>query len=446
MPRDASSSVRAVVRVRPLLQQELEAGHENCCQASGDRSILVRVGAANQFRKYSFDACLPEDRSQKQVFQESGVTCLLDAAVAGYAATVLAYGQTGSGKTYTMMGRSSTGDRTSDCGDEVKRNDGLVIRAARRLFRQIGESTGGSRITVGASFAEIFNAPGAVNECICDLLNPDAGHLQVRFSQKHGFFISDLAVAECRTLADVRAVLEAGLQNRRVNAHALNRESSRTHALFTLHIDSEQAPLYRLDSAMALKPAEMAAILPGEIQLQLSGAGRTGTCASYSDLDVSQTPISPVAEKEDAAVIGVGHPRNGKLRQNNDYSGLEDRRAKDGAGGCMPFRERFCPLHLAVLKGEVEMVKLLLASGADPTQRTSRGRTALQLAKPHARPVREAMEDLLSCQGRVYSVRQVLEMSTDTAGDSPTGAWFDRRSVHVAGHSLDGLEEGTQEQ
>jgi len=241
MPRDASSSVRAVVRVRPLLQQELEAGHENCCQASGDRSILVRVGAANQFRKYSFDACLPEDRSQKQVFQESGVTCLLDAAVAGYAATVLAYGQTGSGKTYTMMGRSSTGDRTSDCGDEVKRNDGLVIRAARRLFRQIGESTGGSRITVGASFAEIFNAPGAVNECICDLLNPDAGHLQVRFSQKHGFFISDLAVAECRTLADVRAVLEAGLQNRRVNAHALNRESSRTHALFTLHIDSEQA-------------------------------------------------------------------------------------------------------------------------------------------------------------------------------------------------------------
>eukprot|EP00439_Symbiodinium_sp_Y106_P023762 s2874_g2.t3 len=393
MPRDASSSVRAVVRVRPLLQQELEAGHENCCQASGDRSILVRVGAANQFRKYSFDACLPEDRSQKQVFQESGVTCLLDAAVAGYAATVLAYGQTGSGKTYTMMGRSSTGDRTSDCGDEVKRNDGLVIRAARRLFRQIGESTGGSRITVGASFAEIFNAPGAVNECICDLLNPDAGHLQVRFSQKHGFFISDLAVAECRTLADVRAVLEAGLQNRRVNAHALNRESSRTHALFTLHIDSEQAQ----------------------------------------------------EEKEDDAAV-IGRPRNGTLRrlrsrerqvakveeflQSNDYRGLEEKRANEGAGGCMPFRERFCPLHLAVQKGEVEMVKLLLASGADPTQRTSRGRTALQLAKRHARPVREAMEDLLSCQGRVYSVRQVLEMSTDN-GDPPTGAWVDRRLVHA---------------
>ncbi|CAE7243970.1 KIN12D [Symbiodinium pilosum] len=149
------------------------------------------------------------------------------------------------------MGRSSAADRTSECGDEVKRNDGLVIRTARRLFRQIGEGSGGARISVGASFAEIFNAPGAVNECICDLLNPDAGHLQVRFSQKHGFFISDLAVAECRSLADVRAVLEAGLQNRRVNAHALNRESSRTHALFTLHIDSEQQADIAVDAAPA---------------------------------------------------------------------------------------------------------------------------------------------------------------------------------------------------
>ena len=31
------------------------------------------------------------------------------------------------------------------------------------------------------------------------------------------------------------------MQNRRVSAHALNRESSRTHALFTLHIDAEKA-------------------------------------------------------------------------------------------------------------------------------------------------------------------------------------------------------------
>jgi len=222
-----------------LLPFEVDAGHESCCQVSDDRSVLVRVGpsAPSQWRKYVFDACLPDDRSQKQVFQESGVVYLLDEALAGYAATVLAYGQTGSGKTYTMMGRSVSSERSN--ADEVKKSDGMIMRSARRLFRQISEMSH-ARVSVTASFAEIFNAPGAVNECICDLLNPDAGNLQVRFSQKHGFFISDLAVVECATITDVRSVLEAGMQNRRVSAHALNRESSRTHALFALHIDCEK--------------------------------------------------------------------------------------------------------------------------------------------------------------------------------------------------------------
>eukprot|EP00931_Biecheleriopsis_adriatica_P087157 TRINITY_DN61663_c0_g1_i1.p1 TRINITY_DN61663_c0_g1~~TRINITY_DN61663_c0_g1_i1.p1 ORF type:complete len:768 (-),score=145.82 TRINITY_DN61663_c0_g1_i1:45-2348(-) len=238
MPKDGSSSVRAVVRVRPLLPHELDSGDESCCQVTDDQSMLVRVGSVgNQWRKYSFDACLPDDRSQKQVFQECGVTHLVDAAVNGYSATVLAYGQTGSGKTFTMMGRLSS-ERSESRGEEVKRDDGMIMRAARRLFKRLGDSS--SSVTVSASFAEIFNAPGAVNECICDLLNPEAGNLQVRFGQGKGFFISDLAVADCRTVADVRAVLEAGVQNRRVSAHALNRESSRTHALFTLHIDAER--------------------------------------------------------------------------------------------------------------------------------------------------------------------------------------------------------------
>lgn len=231
--------MRAVVRLRPLLPFEVDAGHESCCQVADDRSILVRVGPStgHQWRKYVFDACLPDDRSQKQVFQDSGVVYLLDEALAGYAATVLAYGQTGSGKTYTMMGRSVSAERNN--ADEVKKSDGMIMRAARRLFRHIGEMSN-ARVTVTASFAEIFNAPGAVNECICDLLNPDAGNLQVRFSQKHGFFISDLAVMECTSIGDVRSVLEAGMANRRVSAHALNRESSRTHALFALHIDCEK--------------------------------------------------------------------------------------------------------------------------------------------------------------------------------------------------------------
>lgn len=242
MPRDAACCVRAVVRLRPLLPNEIARGEEPCCEVQDTNTILVRMGAAKQWRQYAFDACLPNDRSQRQAFQESGVTNLLDSAVDGYAGTVLAYGQTGSGKTHTILGRLNQVADASNSTEDVKRDDGLVMRSAKRLFKRINAEgvPSDTTYTVSASFTEIYNAPGAVNECICDLLNPEAGNLQVRYNQKHGFFVSDLKEVPCHSAADVRAVLEVGVQNRRVSATAMNRESSRSHALLTLRIDSER--------------------------------------------------------------------------------------------------------------------------------------------------------------------------------------------------------------
>ncbi|CAK0808388.1 unnamed protein product, partial [Prorocentrum cordatum] len=68
---------------------------------------------------------------------------------------------------------------------------------------------------------------------------PANGNLHIRHSQKNGFFVSDLELIDCASIGDVRAVLETGIHNRRAAPHALNTNSSRSHALFTLHIDSE---------------------------------------------------------------------------------------------------------------------------------------------------------------------------------------------------------------
>lgn len=233
MPRDVASCIRAVVRVRPLLPHETARGEKSCCEVRDANTVLVQQ-AGQQWRQYSFDACLSSERTQKQVFQECGVTSLLDSAMVGYSATVLAYGQTGSGKTHSIIGRLGSSN-----ADDSKRDDGLIMRSAKRLFRNISSGgAAGETYTVSASFVEIFNAPGAVNECICDLLNSEAGNLQVRYSQSHGFFVSELCVVDCHSAADVRSVLEAGVQTRRVCAHNLNKDSSRSHALFTLYIKS----------------------------------------------------------------------------------------------------------------------------------------------------------------------------------------------------------------
>lgn len=66
---------------------------------------LNQKGGAKQYR---FNAVLPENTSQTEVFQKCGVNELIDSALQGYSATIFAYGQTGSGKTYTMMGKEST--------------------------------------------------------------------------------------------------------------------------------------------------------------------------------------------------------------------------------------------------------------------------------------------------------------------------------------------------
>ena len=49
-----------------------------------------RVGVANQFRKYSFDACLPEDRSQKQAGLAGCIVWLAISALLVNGAQILA--------------------------------------------------------------------------------------------------------------------------------------------------------------------------------------------------------------------------------------------------------------------------------------------------------------------------------------------------------------------
>lgn len=232
-----SSSIRAVVRVRPLLPYEAARGEEVCCEVTGLHTLEIRSGCVGNWKEYTFDACIPPDWSQKQTFQESGIGSLIESVLVGYSATVLAYGQTGSGKTYTVAGRTS-----HEAGGAVVRAEGLVDRTARQLFREIRTNEAlpsPVAYSVTASFVEISNAPGMVNECLCDLLNPGSKNLLMKQTGSRGFLVSGLSSVDCHSASDVRDALEAGVQYRRSAAHALNKDSSRSHALFTLAVKSQ---------------------------------------------------------------------------------------------------------------------------------------------------------------------------------------------------------------
>lgn len=72
-----------------------------------------------------------------------------------------------------------------------------------------------------------------------DLLDVgSSGSLQVREDAKLGVHVEGIIEQRVSSAADVNAVLESGYRNRHIGETAMNRESSRSHAVFTLLIDA----------------------------------------------------------------------------------------------------------------------------------------------------------------------------------------------------------------
>lgn len=113
---------------------------------------------------------------------------------------------------------------------------GLIPRALSHLFRRIAEeeSMHGTEVTCRCSYIEIYN------ETIYDLLDGGAGRVcSLREdTKKGGVYVEEAAMVPVRGPEEAYALFASGAQNRHVAATAMNRESSRSHSVFTLFIES----------------------------------------------------------------------------------------------------------------------------------------------------------------------------------------------------------------
>lgn len=175
------------MRLRPMMPHETQRNDNSIVSMPDATHVhLNQKGGAKQYR---FNAVLPENTTQTEVFQKCGVNELIDSALMGYSATIFAYGQTGSGKTYTMMGKESTIAKDGWLPDQ---NDGLFLQSVRYMWEQM--TLRNEQFYVKASFLEIYN------EQLRDLLNPASGILHARWNTKNGFFVEDLMVVECTSI------------------------------------------------------------------------------------------------------------------------------------------------------------------------------------------------------------------------------------------------------
>lgn len=212
--------------------------------ASGSMRELVR--------SFQFDFCASDELSQSHFFRASGAMALMDSVVEGYLATIFAYGQTGSGKTYSMSGidellasahKRATVDpatngtsplrRAHDELHRVELSDGIIPRALKYLYSVFEKAPKDVAFVVRASYCEIYN------EQVFDLLNPASGALSVRWNDRSGFYVQSLLVVQCDSIDDVLAVVHEGHKNRRVGTHEMNKDSSRSHSIMTVHVDRQ---------------------------------------------------------------------------------------------------------------------------------------------------------------------------------------------------------------
>nr|XP_024401166.1 kinesin-like protein klp-20 isoform X2 [Physcomitrium patens] len=231
-----SHNIKVYVRTRPLSKDEANRGDNSCIQVNYDEKSLKVVEQGYGYnvttRSFKFDGCMGSEVHQRDVLKKVHMKKLLDKVLAGYSSTVMACGQTGSGKTFTMCGQEENLLCDMEGGD-----NGLIVRSATYLFEAMkacehNTPNGQKPFTMRASYFEIYT------EQVNDLLRLDNAPRDVKWSSRDGYYVDNLLLVDCDTLSDVISVLNEGSRNRKVGSHELNKDSSRSHCIMTLHVDS----------------------------------------------------------------------------------------------------------------------------------------------------------------------------------------------------------------
>ncbi|XP_071312512.1 kinesin-like protein KIF9 isoform X1 [Agelaius tricolor] len=221
------SRVLAFVRVKPtahFAQDMIRLGADN-------KSIDIyiqkspRGGVVNNSQtdwSFKLDGVL-HNTSQEMVY-ETVAKDLVCKALQGYNGTIMCYGQTGAGKTYTMTGTASE-----------YRNRGIIPRAIQQVFKSAAAFLN-ILVTVRISYLEIYN------EALFDLLAPALGrgckdNQLCVMDGPQGVYVKGLSIHPVSHEEEALHLLFEGETNRVIGEHSLNKNSSRSHCIFTMYIE-----------------------------------------------------------------------------------------------------------------------------------------------------------------------------------------------------------------
>ncbi|EEH56706.1 uncharacterized protein MICPUCDRAFT_17639, partial [Micromonas pusilla CCMP1545] len=216
--------VTVALMMRPLVGPELVDGCRECVFPNPEENSVTLVSE----HKFTYDHVFHGPGPTEKALYEQCVEPLVRGLVCGYNATVLAYGQTGSGKTHCMGTSHEPGGAT----------EGVIPRVMQTLFRTIADEPPEVSVKLKVGFIEIHKED-IRDLLVTDLKNAEAVSLRenVGRGQNGGVSLVGAKEVEVSTAAEMAAALASGSAARATAATGMNHRSSRSHAIFTIHVE-----------------------------------------------------------------------------------------------------------------------------------------------------------------------------------------------------------------
>ncbi|KYQ96848.1 kinesin-7 [Tieghemostelium lacteum] len=208
--------IKVAIRVRPLNSKEID--QKIPWNVNSDSISLVKL-PNTVIQSFFYDYVFGIE-SKTQDLYDAIAKNIVKSSLEGINGTIFAYGMTSSGKTFSMKGN--------------EQSPGIIRLAIQDIFKFISESTDQREYVLKVSYLEIYN------EEIKDLLSMDHQNKKLKIHEDiyRGIFVGNLKEEIVKSKADILNLMKLGDERRHIGSTNMNDNSSRSHTLFRLQIQS----------------------------------------------------------------------------------------------------------------------------------------------------------------------------------------------------------------
>ncbi|KAK3261669.1 hypothetical protein CYMTET_29435, partial [Cymbomonas tetramitiformis] len=289
-------SIKVYIRCRPLRANEAETTWSHTKTTISENS--------ENSTSFSFDQVYPNATQTYEIFNDH-LQRLADGVLAGFNSSFFCYGQTGSGKTHTMLGD--------------KNEPGTLPRLAKLLCEKCTASET-HRYLMRVSYFEIYN------DEISDLLSNSSNKLKITDHSTKGPICVGAVERFVTSEENCMAIVDEGQIGRRVASTQMNEQSSRSHTIFRITVESR--PINEGEQAGLVQLSEVCQ----EVQ-KSKNAALTVSMLNLIDLAGSERVAKTGAEGQ---TLKEGTMINKSL---TTLSKVINELTKGGAAGHIPYRD-----------------------------------------------------------------------------------------------------------